>query len=263
MRIENIPARVVAGYLGADYNPYADVYTVSQSNAHAWVEVWRPSSKANRDYGKWTRYDPTASVSSVDAGSLANNSGAPGDGAALRVAPREPTFADNYFPAWLKDSMKETRLRREQMETNWDNIVLSYDMETQFRLAQAMGFGANAGLELLMVCLATVGVAALVIRQWLARKPSVSPIEFLYAAFCRNMARRGIPRAAWEGPFAYTGRVAEAFPDDEPAIRSVGSIVARARYGPSPANSDATLKLESTLAALSAAQVATIPREGR
>jgi transglutaminase-like putative cysteine protease len=261
MRIEHIPARLVVGYLGGDYNPYDDAYTVSQANAHAWVEVWRAGKKDDKDLGMWTRYDPTASANSVDPAALTTSGGGQGDGASLLVMPRQPTFADTYFPTWLKDGMREAKLRREQMETNWDTIVLSYDLETQFRLAQAMGFGVNASFKLLMVCLAAVGVGAFLIRQWLARKPSISPVEFLYAAFCRNMARRGIPRAAWEGPFAYTERVAEAFPDDEPALRRVGSIVARVRYGPEPSDSEMTQKLESTLAALSVSPTVAAPEK--
>jgi transglutaminase-like putative cysteine protease len=262
MRLEHIPARLVVGYLGGDFNPYNGAYTVSQTNAHAWVEVWR-GEKDHKDLGKWTRYDPTASVNMVDPAAMSSSSGSPGDGANLRVVPRDPTFADTYFPGWLKNGLREARLRREQMETNWDSIVLSYDMETQLRFAQALGFGVHAGFELLMVCIATVAIGALVIHQWLARKPAVSPVEFLYAAFCRTMARRGIPRAAWEGPFAYTERVAEAFPDDEPAIHQVGSLVARARYGPAPADAHTTEALEATLAALAGSQAANASREKR
>jgi hypothetical protein len=95
----------------------------------------------------------------------------------------------------------------------------------------------------------------------MARKPPVSPLENLYTAFCRNMAQRGIPRAAWEGPFAYTERVAEAFPDDKLAIQRVGSIVARARYGPVPADPAAPDHLKSLLTLITASQAATSSRD--
>jgi hypothetical protein len=75
------------------------------------------------------------------------------------------------------------------------------------------------------------------------------------------MARRGVPRATWEGPLAYTERVAEVFPDDLPALRSVGAIVARTRYGPRPADEAAIERLESALARISASQVANAGRD--
>ena len=53
MRLEKIPTRLVVGYQGADYNPYSNTYIVSQSNAHAWDEVWIEAKKS------WVRVDPT------------------------------------------------------------------------------------------------------------------------------------------------------------------------------------------------------------
>jgi len=99
-----------------------------------------------------------------------------------------------------------------------------------------------------------------VFQKWIARKPPQSPVENLYTAFCRNMARRGIPRASWEGPLAYTQRVAEAFPDDKQTIQRVGSIVAHARYGPMPLDS-APDDLKSLLTLISASQVAAPSRD--
>ena len=55
MRAAGLPARVVTGYQGGELNPVDGYYTVRQSDAHAWSEVW---------LGKrgWTRIDPTAAV---------------------------------------------------------------------------------------------------------------------------------------------------------------------------------------------------------
>jgi hypothetical protein len=75
------------------------------------------------------------------------------------------------------------------------------------------------------------------------------------------MAQRGIPRASWEGPLAYTERVAEAFPDDEATLRWVGDLVARARYGSEPLDAATPEKLRSLLAVLSASQAAAISKE--
>jgi hypothetical protein len=51
LRVKNIPARLVSGFMGGSYNPYANFYLVSQNDAHVWVEVL--------DNGVWTRVDPT------------------------------------------------------------------------------------------------------------------------------------------------------------------------------------------------------------
>lgn len=51
LRLKGIPARLVSGFMGGNYNRYADFYLVSQNDAHVWVEAW--------DKNKWTRLDPT------------------------------------------------------------------------------------------------------------------------------------------------------------------------------------------------------------
>ena len=55
MRAAGVPARVVTGYLGGEWNPIGGYFVVRQSDAHAWAEVWL----AGRG---WTRVDPTAVV---------------------------------------------------------------------------------------------------------------------------------------------------------------------------------------------------------
>lgn len=51
LRSVDIPARIVAGYRGGDFNPYGGYYVVRQANAHTWVEVAIGP--------RWIRFDPT------------------------------------------------------------------------------------------------------------------------------------------------------------------------------------------------------------
>ena len=250
MREEHIPARLVVGYLGAEYNPYADHYTVRQSNAHAWDEVWVEAKK------HWVRVDPTALIASAEVEQTTNNSTDTQDTLSIQVAHHKLTFSETYLPYWVRSGLKEMQLRREEVEAGWDNLVLSYDPETQSRLAQALGLGQNSPFTLLLICLVAGGICLIVLQKWMTRKPPPSLVESLYAAFCRNMARRGIPRATWEGPLAYTDRVAEAFPDDKLAIQRLGFIVANARYGPNPVDPGVPQHLKSLLTLISASQVA-------
>jgi len=52
LRSIGIPARLVTGYLGGEYNPFEGYYVLRQSDAHAWVESFSP------ELG-WAIYDPT------------------------------------------------------------------------------------------------------------------------------------------------------------------------------------------------------------
>lgn len=267
MRLEHVPARMVVGYRGADYNPYKNIYTVKQSNAHAWDEVWidakdQPGSETRT--GHWMRIDPTGILppgEGASPGSTNTDKQNGRDDTGLQIAPSPPTFAETYLPAWARRSLQEVQLRREQIETDWDDWVLSYDPTAQSRLAQALGFGDKPAFALVMTCLIAVALCAIVFHYAMKRRVPVSPVENLYAAFCRNMAQRGIPRATWEGPLAYTGRVAEAFPEKEKAIRNVGTIVARARYGPAPVDPATPAELKSLLLLITASQAASSSRD--
>ncbi|MCU1264682.1 MAG: Transglutaminase-like enzyme putative cysteine protease [Acidobacteria bacterium] len=53
LRTQGIPARVVNGFLTGEYNDAAGAYTVRQSDAHSWVEVYFPATKS------WVTFDPT------------------------------------------------------------------------------------------------------------------------------------------------------------------------------------------------------------
>ncbi|HRJ71683.1 MAG TPA: DUF3488 and DUF4129 domain-containing transglutaminase family protein [Terrimicrobiaceae bacterium] len=56
LRLGGIPARVVTGYRGGDWNPWLRTITVRDSDAHAWVEAWDPDAQC------WARFDPSAFV---------------------------------------------------------------------------------------------------------------------------------------------------------------------------------------------------------
>ncbi len=52
LRVKKIPSRLVSGFMGGSYNPYAQFYSLSQNDAHVWVEALENK--------KWVRVDPTS-----------------------------------------------------------------------------------------------------------------------------------------------------------------------------------------------------------
>ncbi|HEX7295483.1 MAG TPA: DUF3488 and transglutaminase-like domain-containing protein [Pyrinomonadaceae bacterium] len=53
LRTRGVAARVVNGFLPGEYNETAGAYTVRQSDAHSWVEVYFPETNS------WVTFDPT------------------------------------------------------------------------------------------------------------------------------------------------------------------------------------------------------------
>jgi protein-glutamine gamma-glutamyltransferase len=52
LRAAGVPTRLVNGFLMGEYNPVGQDYIIRQSDAHSWVEVYRPGSG-------WIEFDPT------------------------------------------------------------------------------------------------------------------------------------------------------------------------------------------------------------
>ncbi len=60
LRTQGIPSRVVNGFLPGEYNEAADAFTVRQSDAHSWVEVFFPET------GSWVTFDPTPAAGRIE-----------------------------------------------------------------------------------------------------------------------------------------------------------------------------------------------------
>lgn len=75
LRSQKIPARLVVGYKGGEYNAVGNYLLVRQDDAHAWVEVHLESEEVDllnipgwhyRGEGAWWRLDPTPAARDID-----------------------------------------------------------------------------------------------------------------------------------------------------------------------------------------------------
>lgn len=67
LRLGGIPARIVTGFRGGEWNPWLRSLTVRDSDAHAWVEAWDEESHV------WHRFDPTDAVAPEETQRIADN----------------------------------------------------------------------------------------------------------------------------------------------------------------------------------------------
>ncbi len=214
MRAAGVPARIVTGYQGGEYNPVGDYLVVRQRDAHAWTEVWL-------GVDGWVRVDPTAAVSParvelgiddvlpVSAGLLP---GIEGNAALVR--------------AWrgLADAW-------DAANNAWNQWVLGYNAQRQAQLLSRFGLRpdwARLGLWLTIaigVLLAAIGAGML--YAWRTR---LDPVRRQYERYCAALARAGCRREPWEGPLDFGARAARARGDLAPAIAAVTDLYVRARY---------------------------------
>lgn len=115
LRLAQIPARLVVGYQGGEYNPSGDYLAVYHSSAHAWVEAWIDQ--------KWQRLDPTAMVE-PDRLNLSLE--------ALLGADQvyaTQTFNVRRFDNW--PAVRSVRLWLSSVDYYWTRWVLNYDDQQQ------------------------------------------------------------------------------------------------------------------------------------
>ncbi|MCA1858112.1 DUF3488 and transglutaminase-like domain-containing protein [Massilia oculi] len=195
MRAAGIPARVVTGYQGGELNPLDGYFTVRQSDAHAWAEVWL------HGHG-WVRVDPTAAVAPER---VRRN-------LAAAVPPPAPFGIDALRGLSLFDGGGNALLGRLRhalgaVNNGWNQWVLNYTPERQRGFLQALGEHL-AGWRIAVLVMVT-GAVLLVLRIFYLRR-EMNPVEAVYSSLCKRLAQLapGLARAADEGPSAYAARIA-------------------------------------------------------
>lgn len=122
LRSVGIPARVVAGYQGGEWNAEAGYLTVRQFDAHAWVEYWQPGIG-------WRSIDPTAAVA-PERVELGLRDALSVDERGLPGGLLSPFGHGNI--GW----MNQLRMQVDQINYYWHRFVLSYDRGRQQQLLQ-------------------------------------------------------------------------------------------------------------------------------
>ena len=214
MRAAGIPARVVTGYQGAEYNDLGGYYIVRQSDAHAWAEVWL------RGRG-WVRIDPTAAISPARVQS--------GLAAALPDSSGLPYLARNP-PQWLRD----LRFNWDALANQWNQWVLGYDTERQFAFLTNLGMESITWQKMIWGMAAGIGlllglVALFMLRHLYTRQPD--RVQAAWLKLCRKLARTGLPRAPHEGAQDYAARIAATRPDIAADIIDLATRYSALRYG--------------------------------
>ena len=215
MRAAGIPARVVTGYQGGEYNAVGDYMVVRQRDAHAWAEVYL------HERG-WLRIDPTAAVA-PERVSLGFADASP-RGAPNRGFGREGL--SGRFWTQLRDAVDAATY-------GWNQWLLGYTAQQQRRLFDTLGFeDIDYGTLVLALTIAlALMTAALAMLLWRNSRPLRDPVSATYEAFCAKLARIGLARGATEAPLAYAERVVRMRGDLANEVRAITKLYGHLRYG--------------------------------
>ena len=226
MRLAGIPARVVMGYLGGEYNDLGGFFLVRQADTHAWCEVWLP------EHG-WTRIDPTSVVApgraSLDLSSFL----------AGRVASGEMATGRNAFLTRLARLALVNQIRSmwEALNYQWDTRVLGFDADVQDVFLTSLGLTKSGPVPLAMQVLIVIFALLIIYAGWmqLRTRRRVDRIQALYERYCQKLARIGVRRDPCEGPVDFAKRATQSLPSASKYVRQITDTYIALRYAPGPA----------------------------
>ena len=214
MRAGGVPARVVTGYLGGEWNPAGGYLLVRQSEAHAWTEIWL-------DGQGWTRVDPTAVV------------------APERLQRGVYELLADSLPAtsvFFRNNPFFSRLALYWDGANqwWQENVVEFNLRSQFDLLRKLGIDSpqwqHLGWAFALGLIGWIVWVALSLRRTLARsKPDRIGRAWLRAT--RKLAPVAGPRDASEGPYDFARRIARARPELAARVETLAACYARLRFG--------------------------------
>jgi len=228
MRAAGIPARVVIGYQGGQYNSVGGYLQVRQADAHAWTEVWL------QDQG-WIRVDPTAWVSP--------------ERVEYSLEVSESLLSMGMLPGSNKEGAIQNALNESIFEKiwkfikfNWDNInykwdvwIMSYDRFKQRDFLKSLGFGNVKRTELFLTVIIIVLLFFFIFSYFLKRHAMrTDPLLGRYFEFCSRLEKRGIKRMRWEGPVHFEQRAVLALPKKANEIKLFTGLFVKLRYGGEP-----------------------------
>ena len=204
MRAAGIPARIVTGYQGGEYNRVGNYLIVRQSDAHAWTEIWI-------DKRGWVRVDPTAAVSPTRIEQGLDDALAD-EGSVFRIQNRNPIFG-NLLYSW------------DNLQHGWNDWVLNYDQRKQRDFLSNLKIGVENWSDMvfaLVILLLAVTALFWLVVWYRERPPRPQVYEILFNRLLKKLAKHGIRKKPAEDTRAFLQRLPQ---HDLPQHKQIAGII--------------------------------------
>jgi transglutaminase-like putative cysteine protease len=201
LRTAGIPARIVTGFLGGEYNPITDLWVVRASDAHTWVEAWIPGLG-------WSTFDPTPSAPASRSFAFLNTIGLYLDAA--------QTFWQNWVLGYGVNRQGTLADRMEQgargMGIRWYDALAAVQSAWRSWTAAltkrvAVWLAAALGLALWIWLAAPPLLRLLRLRRRVERvrrgQAHVGDAAILYQRMLDVLKRQGFSKPAWFTPIEF------------------------------------------------------------
>jgi transglutaminase-like putative cysteine protease len=236
LRTRGIAARVVNGFLPGEYNDAAGAYTVRQSDAHSWVEVYFPETQS------WVTFDPTPSAGRMEP----VRSGLTG---------QLGKYAEALELLWFQYVVGYDKQEQRSLATSLHNHLFDY----QRTLAQIMSLLratiSSSRRAIALITLAVVLVLLILVVAWRVRSfgwrqwwkplprrldPNASAVVF-YEKLLKVLADRGVQRDPDLTPLEFANGL------DFPPAMSITRAYNRVRFGGQQLSKNELQEIEQSL----------------
>lgn len=242
LRTHGIAARVVNGFLPGEYNEAAGAYTVRQSDAHSWVEVYFPETRS------WVTFDPTPSSGRVEPVHT-------GFTAQLQK------YAEAFELLWFQYVVGYDKQEQRSLAVSLHNHVFDYSRTLSNLMATIRSYLTTKVLLVVMgviVLLLGLGFVFFGRRLWplLWRRGAGSTIEEgraysnvqFYEKLMELMEQRGVSRDKAQTPLEFAGNLKSS------EVMIITRAYNRVRYGGERLSSAEQREVERALVALEAVE---------
>ncbi|HEX2268648.1 MAG TPA: transglutaminase domain-containing protein, partial [Pyrinomonadaceae bacterium] len=237
LRTHGIAARVVNGFLPGEYNETSGAYTVRQSDAHSWVEVYFPTTRS------WVTFDPTPSAGRVEPVSTG-------------LTAQLHKYAEALELLWFQYVVGYDKQEQRSLASSLHNRVFDYGRIASNLLATIQSYLTASALSAVMV---VMGVALILFtlifgRRWwrlvwgrTAAVPNdeatYSSVQF-YERLLNAMEQRGLARDKHLTPLEFANTL------DSGQALMITRAYNRVRYGNQRLSASEKREIERALSEL-------------
>ncbi|MCH1567792.1 MAG: DUF3488 and transglutaminase-like domain-containing protein, partial [Alphaproteobacteria bacterium] len=180
LRAAGIPANVIIGYQGGEWNGFGQYYRIRQSDAHAWVE-------AEVEPGQWLRLDPTGIVPS----------------AARSFQNRQIAAANiEKQPGW-RGAVARGLQRVDAFVVRLNSDIVLYDEQARRELLSGTMLGRLLSFVSFWLVASLAFIVPLFLWRWWVRRDPMVRLDQQFMALAR---KDGLERAIYEGRMDFARR---------------------------------------------------------
>jgi len=214
-----VPARVVVGYQGGDFNYIGNFWNIRQKDAHAWIEYLNGENR-------WIPFDPVIFI------------------APLRIELGAEAFSrvvDQKWDAQMYEKIKQEAFEKdwqsslafwyENINYRWNKEIIDFSPEKQKLLMESLG--EHIGPAVLVALLLAISISFLM-NILFSRRSRRRPARLVFEMINQFLRRYNLERKVNEGPQNWRDRVIQALPQEHVHLHNLFDCYIELAYQPNP-----------------------------